>query len=81
MNVIKRDGKVVAFNSDKIKTAIKCGISKININTELQLAWANSVKNFINEKPNVYDPRKIIGSGEKDLKKAVRDKLELFANI
>lgn len=66
---------------DKIKKAISCGISKININTELQLAWASSVRKLLNENQKVYDPRKIIGSGEAELKRVVRDKLDLFTNI
>ena len=66
---------------DKIKKAISCGISKININTELQLAWASSVRKLLNENQKVYDPRKIIGSGEAELKRVVRDKLNLFTNM
>ena len=67
--------------NDKIKKAIGCGISKININTELQLAWAESLRKYLNENTKVYDPRKIISSGEFELKKVVRDKLKLFMNI
>ena len=69
------------ISNDKIKKAIACGISKININTELQLAWAKSLREYLTENNNVYDPRKIIGSGESELKKVVRDKLEIFMNI
>ena len=48
---------------DKIKEAISCGINKVNMNTELQIAWYQEVKKFI-EKNDNYDPRKVIGSGE-----------------
>ena len=67
--------------NDKIKKAISCGICKININTELQLAWSNSLRKYLKDDTKVYDPRKIISSGEIGLKKVVRDKLELFANM
>ena len=45
-----------------IKKSISLGISKININTELQIAWSSSVRDFLNKESNVYDPRKIIKS-------------------
>lgn len=64
---------------DQIKKAISCGINKININTELQIAWYQEVKKFI-EKNNSYDPRKVIGSGEKAIKEKVREKTEMFMN-
>lgn len=63
---------------------LKCvnfGITKININTELQIAWKKGVKDFIDKNPNVYDPRMIIGSGEKDIKKVVSSKLKLLSSI
>ena len=64
---------------EQIKKAIECGISKININTELQIAWSNAVKEKINE-GNIYDPREIIKLGEDDLKKCVRNKVNLFGS-
>lgn len=64
---------------EMIKKAIKCGISKININTELQIAWSKEVKDFINAN-NVVDPRKIIKSGETAIKKVIKDKVILFGS-
>lgn len=62
----------------QIKQAIACGISKININTELQIAWHNEVLNFVKEHPEKYDPRKVIASGELAMKKAIEEKIKLF---
>lgn len=64
----------------QIKEAISCGINKININTELQIAWRNAVKEFINSN-EAYDPRKVIGSGEKAIKDKVKEKTEMFMNL
>lgn len=61
-----------------IKEAIKCGTSKININTELQIEWAIGVRNYLENNKDVYDPRKIISSGEKNMKKAILNKLHLL---
>lgn len=64
-----------------IQEAIKNGINKININTELQIAWANEVRKFLKENETVYDPRKVISSGEKAIKNVVKEKTKLFKNI
>lgn len=66
---------------DQIKKAISCGIAKININTELQIAWSDAVKKYIKDNPNIYDPRKIISSGESNIKKHIKDKISLLMNI
>ena len=63
---------------DKIIKAIKLGISKININTVLQQAWHEGVLKFVENKKEVYDPRKIISSGEENLKNIVEYKLSLM---
>lgn len=65
---------------DKIKKAIECGTSKINLNTELQIAWKNGVYKFVNENENIYDPRKIIGSGKLEMKQAIKNKILLFGS-
>ena len=65
------------LDDNKIKTAIFCGVSKININTDIQLAWANKVKEFISENKDVYDPRLIIASGKQEVKRLIHEKNEL----
>lgn len=61
-----------------IKKAIENGISKININTELQISWHNAIKDFVINNSNVYDPRKVIGSGENKIKQTVKEKIMLL---
>lgn len=63
---------------DKIKKAISCGISKININTDLQSVWSKAVRKFLDENKEVYDPRKIIGSGEQAIKNRIEEIVTLF---
>lgn len=65
------------ISDEDIKKIIECGISKININTELQVVWSNSIKEYLKNNNHVYDPRKIISSGEENMKKAISDKLHL----
>ncbi len=63
---------------DKIKRAISSGISKININTELQSVWSKAVRNYLKENETVYDPRKIISSGESAIKEKIAEIVTLF---
>lgn len=65
---------------DKIKEAINCGITKINVNTELQIAWTKDVRHFLANDSHTYDPRTIIKSGESALKSVVREKILLFGS-
>ena len=61
-----------------IKQAIKAGITKININTELQIAWSNALKKYLIENGRIYDPIKIISSGEKEIKRVIREKIDIM---
>ncbi|RMA79033.1 fructose-bisphosphate aldolase class II [Metamycoplasma subdolum] len=67
---------------DQIKKAIKLGIAKINVSTEIQLANCEAIKSFvisnkINEDKN-YDSRKIGEEGIKKMKELVIKKLKFF---
>jgi len=44
----------------------------------LQIAWTNEVRKYIENNKEVYDPRKIIKSGEEALKTIVRNKINLL---
>ena len=64
-----------------LKKAIECGISKINVNSDIQAVWHESVVKFINENPNVYDPRKVIMSGESAMKEFIDHKINLLKEV
>ena len=66
---------------EDIKKCIENGITKVNINTELQVEWSNAVKDYIKNNNDVYDPRKIISSGEENIKKVIKDKLHILKSI
>lgn len=63
---------------DKVRMAISKGISKININTELQSVWSKAVRKYLLENEDVYDPRKIISSGEAAMKERISEIVTLF---
>lgn len=63
-----------------IKESIQCGINKLNINTDLQVVWSKAVRIFLQENTEVYDPRKVIKSGEEAMKKMIASKIALLGS-
>jgi fructose-bisphosphate aldolase class II len=63
-----------------IKKAISLGIAKINIDTDLRLAFTSSVREVLVTSPKVYDPRKILGPAKETMKKVVKEKMRLFGS-
>ena len=61
-----------------LKKAILCGINKINVNSDIQSVWHDEVVKFINDNPDVYDPRKVIMSGEKAMKDFIDKKINIL---
>ena len=61
-----------------LKKAILCGISKINVNSDIQATWHEAVKKFINENPDVYDPRKVIMAGKDAMDKFIEEKINIL---
>lgn len=68
------------IGNEQIQKAISCGITKLNINTDLQLVWTRAVRDFLNENLDVYDPRKVIQSGEKAMKEMICKKVCLLGS-
>ncbi|NLM39375.1 MAG: class II fructose-1,6-bisphosphate aldolase [Firmicutes bacterium] len=55
-------------------------VSKINIDTELRIAFSKAVADFLRENPNEIDPRKILGPAKAAMKEVVRAKMRLFGS-
>lgn len=68
------------IHDENIKKAISCGITKINVNTELQISWSNAVRKFLENDKEVYDPRKIIKAGEQAMKESIRQRILVFGS-
>ena len=66
------------LTSEMFKKAIECGTCKININTELQQVWTKGVREKLENDKEVYDPRKVIGSGEENIKNKIDELVEIF---
>ncbi|MGE4282133.1 MAG: class II fructose-1,6-bisphosphate aldolase [Clostridia bacterium] len=63
---------------DAIKKAVTLGVNKINIDTDVRVAFTEGVKSVIANKPEEYDPRKICSPAKEEMKKVVKAKMKLF---
>lgn len=66
---------------EMIQKAISFGTSKINVNTECQLAFNTILRNIIAKDKEVYDPRKLIGPASKGIEEVVREKMHVFGSV
>ena len=71
--------------ADMIKKAISFGVSKINVNTECQLAFADATRKYIEAGKDLqgkgFDPRKLLADGFTAIKETVKEKMELFGSV
>lgn len=66
------------ITNNELKKLIQAGISKVNINTDLQLVWKKAVIKYIENNRDIYDPRKIIYSGKDEMNKKIEELVDLF---
>ncbi len=68
----------------QIKKAISLGVAKINVNTELQIYFAEETRKYIEAGKDLegkgFDPRKLLAPGVEGIKAGVREKIELFGS-
>ena len=70
---------------DMIKKAIALGVSKINVNTECQLVFAEATRAYIeagkDKQGKGFDPRKLLAPGTEAIKAKVKEKMEIFGSV
>ena len=71
--------------ADMIKKAINLGVSKINVNTECQLSFADATRKYVEAGKDLegkgFDPRKLLAPGADAIKATVKEKMELFGSV
>ena len=65
---------------ESIKQAIGLGIAKINIDTDLRLAFTATIREVFATTPTQFDPRKILGPAREAMKEVVKSKMRLFGS-
>ena len=71
--------------ADMIKKAITLGVSKINVNTECQISFAEATRKYIEAGKDLegkgFDPRKLLKPGAEAIIATVKEKMELFGSV
>ena len=85
LDVIKKDLNMPivlhgasGVGEEDIKKAIKLGVNKINIDTDLRVAYTDKVREILSADPDVFDLRKIIKPARANVVEKVKEKIRLF---
>ncbi|ENR2166599.1 tagatose bisphosphate family class II aldolase [Vibrio vulnificus] len=62
---------------EMVRRCIELGVCKVNVATELKIAFADAVKGHFAEHPEANDPRKYITPGKAAMKRVVMDKIRM----
>lgn len=65
---------------EMIAAAIKSGATKINVNTENQVAGTQAIRDVLNKDAKVYDPRKYLTPARNAMIEVVKAKIKLFGS-
>jgi fructose-bisphosphate aldolase class II len=63
-----------------IKKAISLGVAKINIDTDLRVAFTGALRDILSNHPEIYDPREELGPAREAVKQMVREKMKVFGS-
>lgn len=73
-------GQARGVSDALIKKAIKFGINKVNIDTDLRIAFTVGIRHEMSREPKQIDPREILGEAKKEITKIVRQKIRLLGS-
>lgn len=68
------------LSDEQIKSCIVNGICKVNIATELRMAWTETIKSVLMEKPNEFDPKRVAAEARKTIKEIVVKKMLILGS-
>ena len=58
--------------------AREMGIAKINVDTDLRLAFTGAIRKYFAQNPNDFDPRKYLGPARDAVREVVKRKIKIF---
>jgi fructose-bisphosphate aldolase class II len=61
-----------------IQQAIRLGVAKVNVDTDLRLGWLASIRRSLAEEPGQFDPRRILGPARDAMTAIVRQRIRAF---
>lgn len=65
---------------EDFKKAVRLGMSKINVGTELKATYATALRDALSANPNEIDPRKFMGLVKERCSAVVQGKVEIFGS-
>ncbi len=65
----------VGIPEDELRKAASMSVCKINIDSDLRLAMTGTIRKFMNEHPDKFDPREYLKPARANIKEIVRHKL------
>jgi|UniRef100_A0A7V3RHR2 fructose-bisphosphate aldolase class II len=63
-----------------IKQAIKNGIAKINVDTDIRIAFTAGIREYLTKHPEVFDPREILARPRGMVKEVIKERIILFGS-
>jgi fructose-bisphosphate aldolase class II len=66
---------------EAITEAVKRGAAKVNIDTDMRIAFTAYVRKSFADKPENIDPRKYLGAGRDAVHEVVKSKMKLFGSV
>ena len=70
---------------DQIKKAISLGVSKVNVNTDLQVVYAKAIREYVeagkDQQGKGYDPRKLIKPAREAIVARTKELMEQFGSV
>lgn len=73
-------GKPAGVPDNSIREAIRLGVAKVNIDTDMRLAFMASLRETLSTKTAEFDPRKILGPARDSIKEVVKGKMRLLGS-
>ncbi len=70
----------VGIHPEDVEKAVRHGISKVNTDTDLRLAFTTSVRETLGTTPQEFDPRKILGPARQEMRTVVAERMRLFSS-
>jgi len=65
---------------EQIKEAVRIGVQKVNIDTDLRIAMTAGIRKAFFENAGEFDPRKYIGPGRALVKEVVMGKIKILGS-
>lgn len=70
----------MGVSEEILKEAITLGITKINVDTDLRLAFSGAVRQYLYQNPTEFDPRKYLGAAKESVKEVIKRKIKIFGS-